>query len=68
MTVSILCKPHGNTKAKTYRIYTKGKGKRIKAYHYRKSSKVKETKHTTTENHQIQKKKKKYRKKGTMQK
>ena len=31
-------RPHGNHKAKIYSRFTKDKEKRIKAYHYRKSS------------------------------
>lgn len=33
----IMCKPHGNHKAKTYSRFTKDKEKEIKAYQYGKS-------------------------------
>ena len=34
---TVLCKPPGNHKAKTYSRFTKDKEKRIRTYQYRKS-------------------------------
>lgn len=44
----MLCKPPDNHKENTCRRYTKGKGKGIKAYHYKKKS-MKLTKKTARE-------------------